>query len=237
MEDEQERKMNVAIIIAGGSGRRMGMDIPKQFVHVYEKPVLLYTLEGFQAHPMIDAIEVVCIEGWHDVVWAYAKQCMITKLKWVVPGGSTGQESIRNGVYALEGICSEGDTVIIHDGIRPLVDQTVLTDVLRKCDQYGNGVTSIGYEAFESCDALTSVSYAGTSDPGASYNNVFTNTQVTSVNVPWNYESSTFCGVNVSRMHAPLTATFIALLDYFQQKVKTTTIAVGQMLYHTFVLE
>ncbi|MBE6001228.1 MAG: 2-C-methyl-D-erythritol 4-phosphate cytidylyltransferase [Sarcina sp.] len=155
--------MNVAIIIAGGSGRRMGMDIPKQFVHVYEKPVLLYTLEGFQAHPMIDAIEVVCIEGWHDVVWAYAKQCMITKLKWVVPGGSTGQESIRNGVYALEGICSEGDTVIIHDGIRPLVDASVLTDVIQVCKRYGNAVTSMPYNeqifVVDQDDPTTTVQY------------------------------------------------------------------------------
>ena len=90
--------MITAIIIAGGSGTRMGQDIPKQFISVYDKPVLIYTLEGFQKHPQIDAIEVVCIEGWHDVVWAYAKQFGITKLKWIVSGGKTGQESIRNGV-------------------------------------------------------------------------------------------------------------------------------------------
>jgi 2-C-methyl-D-erythritol 4-phosphate cytidylyltransferase len=155
--------MNVAIIIAGGSGRRMGMDIPKQFVNVYEKPVLMYTLESFQSHPMIDAIEVVCIEGWHDVVWAYAKQCGITKLKWIVPGGSTGQESIRNGVYALEGICNEGDTVVIHDGIRPLVDASVLTDVIQTCKKYGNAVTSLPYNeqifVVDENDPSTTVKY------------------------------------------------------------------------------
>ena len=96
--------MNIAIIIAGGSGRRMQQEIPKQFINVYDKPVLFYTLEGFQRHPLIDAIELVCIDGWHDVVNAYAKQYGITKLKWVVGGGETGQESIRNGVYNLEGI-------------------------------------------------------------------------------------------------------------------------------------
>lgn len=92
---------NIAVIIAGGVGHRMGQDIPKQFIHVYDKPVLLYTLKNFQNHPQIDAIEVVCIDGWHDVVWAYAKQYGIDKLKWVVSGGETGQESIRNGVYNL----------------------------------------------------------------------------------------------------------------------------------------
>ena len=137
--------MTTAIILAGGSGSRMGQDIPKQFISIYDKPVLFYTLEGFQKHPQIDAIEVVCIDGWHDVVWAYAKQYGITKLNWVVSGGSTGQESIRNGVYHLEGKAAADDIVVIHDGIRPLVDDTVLTDVIIKAKQYGNAVTSLPY--------------------------------------------------------------------------------------------
>ena len=134
--------MNVAIIIAGGSGHRMGQDIPKQFINVYDKPVLIYTLEGFQRHPQIDVIEVVCIDGWHDVLWAYAHQFNITKLKWVISGGNTGQESIRNGVFNLEGKAGADDIVVIHDGIRPLVDETVLTDVIMKAQKYGNAVTS-----------------------------------------------------------------------------------------------
>lgn len=136
---------NIAVIIAGGSGHRMGQDIPKQFINVYDKPILIYTLESFQKHPQIDAIEVVCIDGWHDIVWAYAKQFNIDKLKWIVSGGSTGQESIRNGVYNLEGKADPADTVIIHDGIRPLVEPSVLTDVISKCHQYGNAVTSMPY--------------------------------------------------------------------------------------------
>lgn len=137
--------MTTAIILAGGTGHRMGQDIPKQFINIYDKPVLLYTLEGFQNHPMVDAIEVVCLEGWHDVVRAYAHQFNITKLRWVITGGDTGQESIRNGVYNLEGVCTEDDIVIIHDGIRPLVDQSVLTDVIQVCMAKGNGVTSMPY--------------------------------------------------------------------------------------------
>jgi 2-C-methyl-D-erythritol 4-phosphate cytidylyltransferase len=153
--------MNVAVIIAGGSGSRMGQDIPKQFINVYDKPVLIYTLEGFQKHPEIDAIEVVCIDGWHDLVWAYAKQFNITKLKWVISGGSTGQESIRNGVYNLEDKCKEGDTVIIHDGIRPLVDNEVLSDIIIKCKKYGNAVTSMPYneQIFVIDDEISTVEY------------------------------------------------------------------------------
>lgn len=137
--------MIVAIIIAGGSGNRMGQDIPKQFINVHDKPILFYTLEGFQKHPLVDAIEVVCIEGWETVVWAYAKQFRIDKLKWIVKGGTTGQESIRNGVYNLEGKCNNDDIIIIHDGIRPLIEPSVLTDVLNKAQKYGNAVTSMPY--------------------------------------------------------------------------------------------
>ncbi len=137
--------MNIALIIAGGSGNRMGQNIPKQFIHVYGKPVLLYTLEGFEKHPQIDAIEVVCLDGWQEALQAYAKQYNISKLKWIVTGGNSGQESIRNGVYNLEGKCEEDDIVVVHDGIRPLVDESVLSDVIVTCKRYGNGVSSLPY--------------------------------------------------------------------------------------------
>lgn len=135
----------IAIIIAGGSGHRMGQEIPKQFLNVYDKPVIVYTLEGFQKHPMIDSIEVVCISGWQEMLWAYARQFNITKLKWVVEGGKSGQESIRNGVFNLADKCADDDIIIIHDGIRPLIDDTVLSDVIMKCKEYGNAVTSMPY--------------------------------------------------------------------------------------------
>lgn len=137
--------MNIAIIIAGGVGGRMGQNIPKQFIKVDGKSVLEYTLEGFQIHPMIDAIEVVCIKGWEKEMLDEATDCGITKIKWVVEGGSSAQESIRNGVFNLEGKCSPEDVVIIHDGIRPLVDGEVLTDVIETAKKYGNAVTSLPY--------------------------------------------------------------------------------------------
>lgn len=136
---------NIALIIAGGSGHRMGQAVPKQFLTIDDKPIIIYTMEGFEKHPMIDAIEVVCIDGWESVLSAYAEQFNITKLKWIVPGGNSGQESIRNGVYNLEGKVNDDDIVIIHDGIRPLVDADVLSDVIEKCKKYGNAVTSLPY--------------------------------------------------------------------------------------------
>lgn len=153
--------MTIAIVIAGGSGRRMGQSIPKQFINVYDKPVIIYTLESFQRHPQIDAIEVVCIDGWHDVLRAYAQQFGITKLQWVVSGGESGQESIRNGVFALEDKLSPDDIVIIHDGIRPLVEEEVLSDVIVKCRQYGNAITSMPYneQIFVIDDDISTVKY------------------------------------------------------------------------------
>ena len=153
--------MNVAIIIAGGVGSRMKMDIPKQFIHIYGKPVIIYTLEGFQKHPEIDAIEVVCLEGWEETLRDYARQHGITKLKWVTPGGATGQESIRNGVFNLEGELKGDDIAIIHDGIRPMVDSGVLSDILRVCRLHGNGVTSTPYneQIFVKLDEFTTRAY------------------------------------------------------------------------------
>ena len=137
--------MNIAVIIASGSGQRMNQDIPKQFLNVYDKPIIIYTMEVFQKHPEIDAIEVVCLDGWHDLLWAYSKQFCIDKLKWVNSGGATAQESIRNGVFNLSNICHEDDIVIIHDGIRPLIEDYVLTDVIITCKKHGNGVTALPY--------------------------------------------------------------------------------------------
>lgn len=135
--------MNIALIIAGGSGQRMGQDIPKQFITVNEKPVIVYTLEAFQIHPEIDAIAVVCIEGWENVLWAYAKQFGISKLKYVIPGGENGQESIRNGVYELEKHFDGDDIVLIHDAIRPMVSADIISDCLVKTAKYGNAITVI----------------------------------------------------------------------------------------------
>ena len=137
--------MTVSLVIAGGVGSRMGANIPKQFVLVENKPVLFYTLETFERHPMVDAIELVLIEGWEKDVEKWKEQYKISKLKWVVRGGASGQESIRNGVFGLEDKCVADDIVIIHDGIRPLVQPEVLDDVIAKARQFGTGVTSMPY--------------------------------------------------------------------------------------------
>ncbi len=134
---------NIGLIIAGGSGNRMHQDIPKQFITVNERPVIVYTLEVFEKHPEIDTIAVVCIEGWEQVLWAYAKQFNITKLQYVVPGGKNGQESICNGVYELEKHYDKEDIVLIHDAIRPMVSAEIISDNIRVAREFGNAITVI----------------------------------------------------------------------------------------------
>lgn len=135
--------MNIALIIAGGSGARMQQDVPKQFLTVNERPVIVYTLEAFQKHEEIDAIAVVCIEGWEQILWAYAHQFNIEKLKYVIPGGEYGQASIRNGVFELEKHYGADDIVLIHDAIRPMVSSEIISDCIAKTKQYGCAITAI----------------------------------------------------------------------------------------------
>ena len=144
----------IAVIVASGIGSRMGLDIPKQFVKIpieyegkviEEKEVLTYTLVEFEKHPLIDEIVVVTLEDYKRHVAEEAVDYHITKLKSIISGGTTVQESIRNGVFSLEGIASNDDIVIIHDGVRPIVDEDVLTDVIKVCEEKGNAVTSLPY--------------------------------------------------------------------------------------------
>lgn len=135
--------MNVALLIAGGTGARMHQNIPKQFLTVNERPVIVYTLEAFQKHVEIDAIAVVCIAGWEQVLWAYANQFNITKLKYVIPGGENGQGSIRNGVYELEKHFDKDDIVLIHDAIRPMVSAEIISDCIVKTKQHGCAIATI----------------------------------------------------------------------------------------------
>ena len=135
---------NIALIIAGGSGNRMGQDIPKQFLHVDGCPIIIHTMLCFQRHPDIDAIGVVCLKGWDTVLQAYANQFNITKLKWIFPGGNSGMESIHNGIYGLkdEG-CGDDDLVLIHDSVRPLLSQDIISSNIAICQAYGYAITGI----------------------------------------------------------------------------------------------
>lgn len=134
---------NIALLIAGGTGARMHQDIPKQFLSVNDKPVIVYTIEAFQNHPDIDAIYIACLNGWQDILQAYVKQFNAEKVKKIVKGGKNGQESIRNGVYAIAEDFKDEDFILVHDAIRPMVSADIISDNIVKCKKYGNAVTVI----------------------------------------------------------------------------------------------
>jgi 2-C-methyl-D-erythritol 4-phosphate cytidylyltransferase len=136
--------MNIALIIAGGSGNRMGQDIPKQFMYVYDAPVIIHTLRCFQQHPDIGVIAVVCLAGWETVLQSYANQYNVTKLKFIFPGGKTGMESIHNGIYGLKDAgFDDDDLVLIHDAVRPLLSQDIISNNIAICKSYGYAITGI----------------------------------------------------------------------------------------------
>lgn len=135
--------MNVALLTAAGSGTRMHQEIPKQFLHVHDKPLIVHTMERFQSHPAIDAICVVTLPAWSEVLKAYARQFGIDKLRWVEPGGATGQESIRNGLEAIARDCADETVVMIHDGNRCLVSQQIISDSLSTFAKHGSAVAAI----------------------------------------------------------------------------------------------
>lgn len=136
--------MNIALLTAAGSGTRMGQDIPKQFMTIDDCPVIIYTMLPFQEHPEIDAIAVVCLEGWEKTLIAYANQFGITKLKYVFPGGHSNQDSIHNGLVGLRNAgFSDEDIVLIQDGVRPLVSEDIITNNIKVCKENGYAITGL----------------------------------------------------------------------------------------------
>lgn len=117
----------------------MGQDIPKQFIHVENRPVILYTLLAVQHHPEIDSIQAVCLEGWEAVLKGYARQFGVTKLQGVVKGGATRFESTRRGMESLG--AADEDIIIVHDSVRPLVTAESISDTIAVCRRFGNSMT------------------------------------------------------------------------------------------------
>ena len=132
--------MNIVVLLAGGMGSRMGQDIPKQFIHVNNIPIIIYTLLLLERHPKIDAVQAVCIEGWETVLSGYVKQFNITKLRGIVPGGATRFLSTKAGMMAL-GEVADDDVLIVHDAVRPLVSAESISDMIRICREHDNAMT------------------------------------------------------------------------------------------------
>ena len=132
--------MNIGLILAAGTGNRMGQDIPKQFIHLNNIQIIIYTLRAFQEHPEIDKIQVVCVDGWEAILRGYALQFNITKMTGISAGGDTRFFSTKKGMQALVDV-SDDDVIIVHDAVRPLVTAESISDTIRVCKKYGNSMT------------------------------------------------------------------------------------------------
>lgn len=135
--------MNIAIITAGGRGERMGNSIPKQFVEVNGKKIILYTLEVFEKHPQIDAIIIVCLKEWINEVRQLVKHYYIDKVVSIVEGGLEGQQSIYNGLCEAERLYPADSIVLIHDSVRPMIDQKLISQNISDAERYGNTITVV----------------------------------------------------------------------------------------------
>lgn len=137
--------MNIAIILAGGIGSRLGADRPKQFIEVLGKPILVYTLEAFQKHADIDYIEVVCVKEWCGYLKKMTEKYKLTKVKWITEGGSTFQQSVINGIYFLKDKISSDDIVLTHFGASPFIESDIITDCIRVCKEKGNAISTMPF--------------------------------------------------------------------------------------------
>lgn len=136
--------MNIAVIFAGGTGQRMhSKDVPKQFLTMHKKPIIIYTLEMFENHPDIDAIVIACVDTYIDYLNDLIYKYRIDKVKKIVPGGSTGQMSIYYGLKAAKEVSNDEDTVVlIHDGVRPLINDKVISDNIASVKKNGSAITT-----------------------------------------------------------------------------------------------
>lgn len=135
--------MNTALIFAGGTGQRMkSATKPKQFLELYGKPIIIYTIELFENNEEIDGIVVVCLESWIPYLEKLLDKFQIKKVKAIVPGGDSGQASIRNGVNKLSELYPEDSIVLIHDGVRPLITDKTITDNIATVRKFGNCITT-----------------------------------------------------------------------------------------------
>lgn len=150
--------MNIAILLAGGVGKRLGAGKPKQFVELLGKPMILYAMEIYEKSPLIDAMEVVCVPDYIDYVWELAEQYGISKLKWVCPGGTSCQESTRNGIFNLEGICKPEDMLSVNMSSSIFVSDEILEDSFKVAEKYGSAFACMQcvYNNAETEDGISS---------------------------------------------------------------------------------
>lgn len=193
--------MNIAVILAGGIGSRVGADIPKQFIEVLGKPVLAYTIEAFERHPQIDAIEVVCIKSYIDYMSELKEKYNLTKLKWIAEGGDTFQESVLNGINYLKDKIADDDIVLVHFGASPFIEDYIISDAIRVCKEKGNAISTTDF--FVLCGKKSSTS---------------------SVDDPDNYSTEYIDRETVACMSTPHAFNYKFIYDMYKEAVETGVI-------------
>lgn len=191
--------MNIAVILAGGVGNRLGAGIPKQFVEILGKPILAYTLEPFERHPDVDAILVVCVKPYVDYIWELKEKYGFSKLIWVTEGGSTFQESVLNGVNFLADKAQKDDTVLFHFGASPFIKPDIIADVIRVCkEKRTNAISTTDYLLLSGMKKLT-----------------------TSVSDPENYTEEYINRDTVAVMNTPHAFQYGFIVDMYKEAIET----------------
>ena len=190
--------MNVALILAGGVGNRLGAKIPKQFIEVLGKPVLAYTIEAFETHPEIDVILVVCVTPYIDYVWEIKQKYCFNKLKWVTEGGSTFQGSVLNGIRFLEDKIKRDDIVLIHFGASPFITADIISDCIKVCKKKGNAISTTDFYLLSGKKKFNS-----------------------SVSVPENYTDEYIDRDTVAIMNSPHAFQYSFVADMYKEALET----------------
>ena len=191
--------MNVAVILAGGVGNRVGAGIPKQFIEVLGKPILAYTIDPFEKHPDVDAVLVVCVKPYIDYIWELKEKYSFKKLIWVAEGGATFQESMINGVDFMKERISRDDTVLFHFGASPFITSDIISDVIKVCHE-------------KKTNAISATDYLLLSG---------TKKKTTSVSDPDNYTEKYIDRDTVAVMNTPHAFRYGYIIDIYEEAVKT----------------
>ena len=205
--------MNIAIILAGGTGSRVGADIPKQFIKIMGKPVLAYTLEKFQNNPNIDAIEVVCHKDWLDEVERINEEYSITKTKWITTGGATFQESTMKGIFNLKGKISDNDIVVVSFGVSPMTPDEDINDSIRVCEEHGIAIAAADIDL---CTCVKDDEYSSTQ-------NIIRETLKGFAN-PWTFKFGELCEVYETAMAQ-------GILDTLEPHTTSVYFALGKRVW------
>ena len=200
-------------MLAGGTGERMGAGCPKQYIEIGNKPLIIHCLEVFEHSPSIDAIEVVSHKDWIDHVWKLCNDYHISKVKWVCEGGDICQDSIRNGIFNLEGKVNDDDIIMFAMSSSPFVSDDIIEDSIRVCNLHGN--------AFSCLQSKYNLAY---SENGVSSNQINFKEYNKTINMPW---TSTFAQLNKNYHKAYAEGIEIELRSY----MPTLWIALGEKLY------